>query len=148
LSRKLFNWHFSRNWPVKHTCICNCTQFQCIHSWGNWVCFLSFGSIAIVALKLWNMRRTWLNLIFNPDYLANLLWIVWYGCMKMYEWWIGVEYDVYHNVLYFSPLLELWEFYEVVELLWWCCWWLYMFMCIYVGEFSYMQWCWIVGVSM
>jgi len=41
-----------------------------------------------------------------------------------------------------------------------CCWWLYMFMCIYVvGEYKYMHiccwwisltyyWCWIVGVSM
>jgi len=59
--------------------------------------------------------------------------------MEICEWLIGVEYDVYHNVLYLSPLLELWEFYEVVELLWWCCWWLYMCMCIYVvGEFSYM----------
>ena len=100
--------------------------------------------------------------------------------MEICEWLIGVEYDVYHYVLYFSPYLncenfmkllnyygdvvgdymcisaymllvnfltcywwiflhELWEFYGIVELLWWCFWWLYVYKCIYVvGEFSYM----------
>jgi len=28
--------------------------------------------------------------------------------MKMYEWLIGVEHDVYHDVMYFSPLFWLW----------------------------------------
>ena len=86
---------------------------------------------------MWNDRRTCQKLCLRPDNFQTFLWIVWHEYMKMCEWLIGVEYDVYYNVLYFSPLLELWEFYEVVELLWWCCWWLYMFMCIYVvGEFS------------
>jgi len=56
----------------------------------------------------------------------------------MYEWLIGVEYDVYHNVVYF---LLNW----IVRIIWSC--WINMMillvfiyvMCIYdVGELSYM----------
>ena len=118
--RTLWFVGFRSNWMVKHTCINNYTHMwlMCIHSWGNLVLCLVFGSILLVVLKLWNMRRTWLNLIFKPDYLAYLFGIVWYDYMKMCELFLGVEYDDYHNVLYFSPLLEL--LYEVVDL--WCCW--------------------------
>jgi len=118
--RILWFWWFCRIWPVKRTCMHTYTHMwlMCIHSWGNLVLCLVFGSILLVVLKLWNMWRTWLNLIFKPDYLAYLFGIVWYDYMKMCELFLGVEYDDYHNVLYFSPLLEL--LYEVVDL--WCCW--------------------------
>jgi len=74
-----FVW-FRSKWPVKRTCMHNYTHMWLIriHSWGNWVGYLVFGSIVLVALKLWNMRRTWLKIIIESDYLENLLWIVWY----------------------------------------------------------------------
>ena len=34
----------------------------------------------------------------------------------MYEWLIGVEYDVYHSVMYFLLYLDCEKLYEVVEL--------------------------------
>jgi len=145
---------------------------MCIHSWGNWVCFLSFDSIAIVVLKLWNDRRTLSKMVFKTECLENLLWIVWYDYVVICEWLIGIEYDAYHNVLYFLLYLN-------DEIIWCCwvimvmllviiyvyvhisCWWLYKFMCIYVvGDYicvcAYMllvnfltcYWCWILGVSM
>jgi len=40
-------------------------------------------------------------MIFKTKYLANLLWIVWYDYMKITEWLLGVEYDVYLSVVYF-----------------------------------------------
>ena len=78
--RTLWFVRFHSNWPVKRTCMHDYTYMwiMCIHSWDNWVVFLSFGSIAFITLKLWNMRRTWLNLILKLDYLAYLLWIVCY----------------------------------------------------------------------
>ena len=63
------------------------------------------------------------------------MWIVLYGYMKMYEWLLGVEYDVYHGMVYFCPYFDYEKWYEVVELydlvdvgecvyvnLWWYCW--------------------------
>jgi len=56
------------------------------------------------------------KMIFKVEYFANLLWITLYDCMKMYEWLIGVEYDVYHSVMYFLLYLDCEKLYEVVEL--------------------------------
>ena len=53
-----------------------------------------------------NEWRTLSKMIFKIKYLANLLWIVWYDFMKTCEWLLGVEYDVYHSVVYFLPYLE------------------------------------------
>jgi len=36
--------------------------------------------------------------------------------MKICEWLLGVEYDVYHNVLYFLLYLDCEKLHEVVEL--------------------------------
>jgi len=36
--------------------------------------------------------------------------------MEMYEWLLSVEYDVYHNVLYFLLYLDCEKLYEIVEL--------------------------------
>jgi len=76
--RTLWFGRFHSNWPVKHTCMHNYTHIwlMCIHSWGNWVVIFSFGSIALVTLKLWNMIRTWLKIIIESDYLENPWWIV------------------------------------------------------------------------
>jgi len=43
----------------------------------------------------------------------------------------------------------LWESYEIVELLWGCCWCLYM-LCAYMLLVNFLTcyWCWIVDVSM
>jgi len=52
---------------------------------------------------------------------------------------MDVEYDGYNSMVYFLCYLNWENLYGVVELLWWCCWWLYIYMCIYVvGDFSYM----------
>jgi len=67
----------------------------------------------------------------------------------MYEWLMGVEYDVYHNVMYFllylncKNYMKLLNYYgDVVGVyicyVHICCWWIF-FTC---------YWCWIVGVSM
>jgi len=111
---------------------------MCIHSWGNWVVFLVFGSIAIIVLKLWNDRRTLLKFMFKTELLANLLWIVWYDYMKLCEWLMSVEYDVNHSMMYFSPLLELWEII-------WSCWFVVMLLILMwmLIKDMIMFWCWL-----
>ena len=107
---------FRRIWPLKRICMHNYTHMwlMCIHSWGNWVCFLSFDSIAIVVLELWNDRRTLSKMVFKTGFLANILWIILYGCMKMYEWLIGVEYDV---VIVWYTFLLIWIMRNCMKLL-------------------------------
>jgi len=58
-----------------------------------------------------------LKILFKIKYLANLLWIVWYDYMRICEWLLGVEYDVYHNVLYFLLYLNCEKLYEDVVML-------------------------------
>jgi len=60
-------------------------------------------------------------MIFKTECFANILWIVWYDYMRMWESLLGVEHDVYHRVIYFSLYLDYEKLYEVVDL-WWCCW--------------------------
>jgi len=107
---------FRRIWSVKLTCKHNFTNMwlMCIPSWGNWVCFHSVDSIAIVVLKLWNDRRTLSKMVFKTGYLENLLWIVWYDYQKMYEWLIGVEYDV---VIVWYTFLFTWIMRNCMKLL-------------------------------
>ena len=85
--RTLWLLWFRRVWPVKRICMHTYTHIwlMCIHSWGNWVCLLSFSAISIIAFKLWNDRRTLSKMIFKIEYLANILWIVWYNYMKVCE---------------------------------------------------------------
>ena len=45
-------------------------------------------------------------MIFKAEYFANILWITLYDYMKTYEWLIGVEYDIYHSVMYFLLYLD------------------------------------------
>ena len=52
-------------------------------------------ALDLVYLVLQYERRTLSKIIFKIKYLANLLWIVWYDYMKICEWLLGVEYDVY-----------------------------------------------------
>jgi len=83
----LWFWWFHSIGPVKRTCMHTYTHMwlMFIYSWGNWVVFLSFGSIVVVVSKLWNIRRTWLNLILKLDYLAYILWMVWYDYVEICE---------------------------------------------------------------
>jgi len=62
-------------------------------------------ALDLVYLVLQYERRTLSRMIFKAEYFANPLWIDLYDYMKMYEWFIGVEYDVYHSVVYFLPYL-------------------------------------------
>ena len=120
-----FSW-FRHIWLVKRTCILNCTYMwsKCIRSWDIIVCLLSFDSIATIVLKLWNDIRTLPKMIFKTEYLGNILWIVWYDSMKMCEWLMGVEYDVYHSMVYFllyldcEKLYELFNCNDVVDVYW------------------------------
>jgi len=122
-------WWFVRfrsNWPVKRTCIHQYTHMwlMCIHSWGKWVVFLSFWFNCLSCFKvvkyetnlvennLW-VRLPWKSFMTSLLWINEDVWIIdrcWIWCLS---WW-GV----------FSLLLELWEFHEVVELLWWWCWWI------------------------
>ena len=103
---------------VKCTCIFNYTYIwsKRIHSWGPRVYWLGLGSIVSIIFKVVNERQTLSKIVFKTKYLENLLWIVWYYCMKICEWFLGVEYDVYHNVLYFLLYLNCEKLYGVVEL--------------------------------
>jgi len=118
LVETLWFWWFCRSRPVKRTCIFNYTHMwsKCIHSRGPRVYLLGFGSFVSIIFKVVNERRTLSKIVFKTKYLANLLWIVWYDCMKIYEWLLVVEYDVYHNVLYFLLYLNCEKLYGVVEL--------------------------------
>jgi len=71
-------------------------------------------------------------MIFKAEYFANLLWITLYDYMRMYEWLIGVEYDVYHGVMYFLLYLNCEKSYDVVEL----------YDEVDVGKKIYVDWLW------
>ena len=89
--------------------------------------------------KLWNDIRTLSKIIFKTKYLANLLWIVWCYYMKICEWLLGVEYDVYHNLLYFLLYLECEKSYVVIEL----------YNEFNVGVYIYVDWlcnCWGIHI--
>ena len=86
-----------------------------------------------------NERRTLSKMVFKTDYLANPLWIALYDYIKMYEWLLGVENDIYLNMMYFLLYLdreklyvsvELCEEVEVSECIYvdWlrCCWWIHI----------------------
>jgi len=53
-------------------------------------------------------------MVFKTRYLENILWIVWYGCMKMYEWLIAVQYDV---VIVWYTFLFIWIMRNCMKLL-------------------------------
>jgi len=85
----------------------------------------------------------WILLLWN-SFMNGLLWInknIWMidGCWIWCLSWCGV----------FSPLHEFWDWHEVVELLWWWCWCLYM-LCAYMLLVNFLTWywCWIFGESM
>jgi len=89
----------------------------CMHSWGNWIALRCFGSLTPIGqsceIYYTNLVKNihWIRLLWN-SFMNGLLWIkkdVWMidGCWIWCLLWCGV----------FSPLLELWEWHEVVELL-------------------------------
>jgi len=55
-------------------------------------------------------------MIFKAICLANLLWIALDDYIKMFEWLLGVENDIYHKMLYFLLYLNYEKLYGVVEL--------------------------------
>jgi len=78
-------------------------------------------------------------MVFKADYFANLLWIALYDYIKMYEWLLGVENDIYLNMMYFLLYLDREKLYVSVELCegvdvskciyvdWLrCCWWIHI----------------------
>jgi len=122
-----FHWvltSFARKWNsfgnvTKRDELCDFDDFVVVCRWNahvystTLICDLSvcivealefvysiFGSIVLIVLKLWNNRRTLPKKIFKVEYFTNLLWITLYDYMKIHEWLIGVEYDVYHGVMY------------------------------------------------
>jgi hypothetical protein len=71
-------------------------------------------------------------MIFKAKYYASILWIALYDYMRMYEWLIGVEYDVYHSVMHFLLYLDCEKLNEVVEL----------YDVVDVDECVYVTWWW------
>jgi len=55
-------------------------------------------------------------MVFKSDYFANILWIALYDYIKMYEWLLGVENDIYVNMMYFLLYLDCEKLYVSVEL--------------------------------
>jgi len=95
-----------------------------------------------------NERRTLSKMVFKADYLANPLWIALYYYIKMYEWLLGVEIDIYLNMIYFLLYLDHEKLYVSVEL----CEEVDVSECIYVnwivnvvGDCIYVKWWWIIG---
>ena len=132
--RTLWFGRFHGNWPVKRSCTYTYIHMWlvCIHSQGNWVVFLCFGSLTQLFKVVKYIIRTWSKIFIEPFLLWNsfmngLLWI-----NKMYEWLTGVEYDVDHDVVYFLLYLNCENDMKLLVFIY--------VMCIYVvGEFSYMS---------
>ena len=105
---------FSR-WNV-HVYSTALMRSKCIHSWGIRICLLSFDSISTIDFKLKNGRRTLSKMTFKAEYPVNLLWLIWYDYMKICEWLIDVEYDVYHSMVDFNLYMNCKKLYKVVDL--------------------------------
>jgi len=117
--RTLWFEKFLSSWPVKRTCVYTYTHkwLVCMHSWGNWIALHCFGSLTPIVQScdiyytnlVGNIHWTCLlcNYFMNGLlYINKDVWIIdgcWIWCLS----WCGV----------FSPLLELREWHEVVELL-------------------------------
>ena len=104
--------------------------------WFFWVvtCF------ALIMEFFWksdNQRRTLSKMVIKADYFANLSSIALYDWMKICEWLLGGEYDVYHKVMYFLLYLDCEKLYvelceevdigECIYVNWLrCCWWIHI----------------------
>jgi len=92
----------------------------CMIDWDWFVCFQTW--ISYFVLKNVNVGcfcdliRTLSKMVFKVDYFANLLWIALYDYIKMYEWLLGVENDIYLNIMYFLLYLDREKLYVSVEL--------------------------------
>jgi len=84
-----------------------------------------------------NERRTLSKMVVKANYFANLSWIALYDWMKICEWLLGGEYDVYHKVMYFLLYLDCEKLYielceevdigECIYVNWLrCCWWIHI----------------------
>jgi len=140
MRRTLWFDRFLSSWPVKRTCVYTYTHkwLVCMHSWGNWITLLCFGSLTPIVqsceIYYTNLVENihWTRLLWN-SFMNGLLWInkdVWMidGC------WIWCNHDVVYFLLYLNceNVMKLLN-YLVMLLVF-----IYV-MCIYVaGEFSYM----------
>ena len=91
-----------------------------------------------------------LKMVFKADYFANLSWIALCDWIKIYEWLLGVEHDVYHEVMYillylYCEKLIMVDAYmlidrdvasEYIYVNW---------IVNVVGDCIYVKWWWIVG---
>jgi hypothetical protein len=57
-----------------------------------------------------------LKMVLKADFFINLSWLVLYDQMMICERLLGVEYDVYHKVLYLLLYLVYEKVYGIVEL--------------------------------
>ena len=88
------------------------------------------------------------KIIFKIKYLANPLWLSLYDYIKIYEWFLGVEIDIYLNMMYFLLYLDREKLYVSVEL----CEDVDVSEFIYVnwivnvvGDCIYVKWWWVAG---
>ena len=82
------------------------------------------------------------KIIFKTKYLTNLLWIVWNDYMKISEWLICVENDIYISMKYFLLYLDCERWYDVVDGLWYW-WWIHICEWLWCcGDYIYLDWLW------
>ena len=133
-----------------------------------WLVSLSFNLFCFENGNFWksdNERQTLSKMIVKADYFANLSWIALYDWMKICEWLLGSEYDVYHKMMYFLLYLDCEKLYvkqgEEVDIgeciyvdwlgcCWWihicwlnceCCWWLHIWH-VLVNAYMLNDWWW------
>jgi len=140
MRRTLWVERFLGSWPVKRTCVYTYTHKWLVymHSWGNWIAFLCFGSLTPIVqsceIYYTNLIENihWTHLLWN-SFMNGLLWInkdVW-----VIDWcWIWC----YHDVVYFLLFLNCENDMKLLNYLVMLLVFIYV-MCIYVvGEFAYM----------
>ena len=82
MRRTLWFVRFQSNWSVKHSCTYTYIHMclVCIHSWGNWVVLLCFGSLTpiVQSCEIFYMNLVenipWTRLLWN-SFMNGLLWI-------------------------------------------------------------------------
>jgi len=133
MRRTLWFVRFHNNWPVKRSCMYTYIHMWLvyIHSWGNWVVLLCFGSLTLIvqSCKIYytnlvrNIHWTWL--LWN-SFMNGLLWIN-KECMN--DWWVlNMMFIMMMCIFSFTWIVRI---HEVVELLWWWCWWI-IYVCVHI----------------
>jgi len=124
LRRTLWFMRIHCNWPVKRSCMYTYIHLCLVylHNWGNWVVLFCFGLLILIIKVVNYIIRTKLKIFIGLGYFEILSWIVVGDYICLCAYMLLVIIYVYVHI---------------------CCWWLYMFICIYVvDEFSYMLLVW------